>query len=857
MVPDGRLISCLLSLLRSACLHDVTDKHKSVGLAGASLLQLASAAAEDSSLTAGTGQNAASLLPPLPQEEEEAAQGGGNSSPRAGALPESGRAQRGLSEPRYTAVAEAPNSRASLNAPVAVSMEPLVPDRRDEPRRNSMPTPLLPSVQSLLEDIPRSRLKRHREEGGGRSYDMDVDSPSSLLALPTPAQEPMRGGASAPGSGDGREGGGGSSSRGTVMESGSRGATAVAGSSAHSRPAAKASRIFHGSSAGNNQQDGGWASRQRIWDPNQSSNSSSTGYVLASPAPDWRKEGLASLGRAASFDEMRLAANMNGLKAEEASKPRRASAFVVQASTLSPVVTEVGRRVSALVPDRKLAAGRTAHYHELLAASASSRSTTAFNGHPGYSPSVALLNPDARIEEERGGKMAAIGEGGAGAGEAPSSRPPTISRAAAGMFHVMPATAAYIRGLPPLSPSEAASMGQGGAGDRRRFSLLEQGSTGAAEKDRAGKTFVSAWGAPAEEGDGDGDGGATAAAENTNEASSQRAGTMTGVGGGKADGGSAEGSQPPGRRGSMTSLAPAGRLGAQPRRWPVAGSADHDRETTAGNESVPAWGAASEEKPGEAPARPSSFAARGAARSAKALFGGGGGAGAGAGDSRSGSGSETERVVMSQRSGFSGPGTSAAREGPEGLASGPPSGSRRWSVSEHLAPAPDQRGSSANAFVRPSWGEPTEDRAAEGPSSASYSSPVRQNNGGGNGGAIGSSRRGSMTPGAMLPPVPRHGSVVAHGPVSTSSQRRGSVVMSALAPAVEEASGVRQGVGGQRCFMAPSQPGECSVGARRGMVTSEGQQWRQQQQHPKQRQQQQSRSGCFGEDIELAKAPSG
>eukprot|EP00903_Cladosiphon_okamuranus_P005435 g5421.t1 len=756
------------------------DKHKSVGLAGASLLQLASAAAEDSALTAGTAQNAANLLPPPPQEETP--RGGGNSSPRAGGLPEGGLAQRGLSEPRYTAVAEAPSRRASLDAPVAVSMDPLAPDRRDESRRSSMPTPLLPSVQSLLDDIPRSRLKRHREDGSGRSNDMDVDSPSSLLAPPAPAQELMRlcasgggngaerGGAAALGSDDGREGGGGSSSSGvTGMDSGSRGATAVAGASAHSQPAPKASRVFPGPSAGNNQEDGGWASRQRIWDPNHSSNSSSTGYMMASPSPDWRKQGLASLGRAASFDEMRAAANKNGLKAEETSQPRRASAFVVQASALSPVVTQLGRRVSALVPGRTPAAGRTAHYHDLLGASASSRSMTAFNGHPGYSPSMALLNPDARIEEESGGEMAASG---GRAGEAPSSRPPTMSRAAAGMFHVMPATAAYSTGLPPLSPCKTASIGQGGVGDRRRYSFRDQGSPGVPEADGASTTLVPAWGAPAE---GDMDGGATAVAENASEAGNPRAVSMTGVGGGNASDGSDEGYQRTGRRGSMAPPAPAGRLGAQPRRWPVAESADHDRGTTAENDAVPAWGSASEEKPGEAPANPSSFVARGAARRAKALFGGG--RGAGAGDSRSGSGngsgSETERMLVSQRSGFSGPGTSAARDGPGGLASGPPSGSRRWSVSEHLAPAPGQRGFSANAFVRPSWGEPAADREVEGPSPASSSSPVRQNNGG----AMGSSRRGSMAPGAMLPPAPRRGSVVADGPVSTSSQRKDPVMI--------------------------------------------------------------------------------
>lgn len=840
----------------SADHRDVTDKHKSVGLAGASLLQLASAAAEDPAPLAGIGQNASNLLPPTPPEQETAV-GGGNSSPRAGALPESGLEQRGLSEPAsYPPVADAPRRRASFNAPapVATSAEAMLPDRRDEPRRrDSMPaTPLLPSVQSLLEDIPRNRFKRHREEGADRSYDMGVDSSSSLLAPPPPAApEPMRlavdgirggtgaerGSAPAPGCGDGRDRG--SSSGSTAMETESHGATAVADASARSRPPTKASRVFTGPSAGSNQQDGGgWA--QRAWNSNQSP-SIPTGIMTSSPSPDWRRHGLASIGRTASFDEARVAASKNGsgMKMEEASsKPRRASAFVAQASTLPPVVTEVGRRESALEL-RGMQPPPRSTYRELLSASGSSRSITAFNGRPGYSPSLALLNPDARIEEERDGEMAARGGGG---GDASRSRPPPVSRAAARMFHVMPAAAAFNAGLPPRSPSgTASSLGQqGGVGDRRRFSFLDKGSSGAAEKDGGASTFVPAWGAPGEEGDGDWDGNgddgaaaaaAAAAASEKNEAGNPR----------------------PPRRGSMAPLAPAGRMGAQPRRWPVSGSPDHDGGTAAGNAFVPAWGA-SEEKPTEEPTRSSSTSARGTARRAKALFGGGGGVGTSDSGSGSGSGSGTEGGLVSQRSGMLGTGKSAAYEGPGGTASGP----RRWSTSERSSPAPDHRGSPANAFVRPSWGEATEDRAAEGPSSSS--SPVCQQNANG---AMRSSRRGSMAPGAMLPPAPRRGSVVAHGPVSTSSssQRRGSVVMGGMAPSVKEVSGGRQGVEGQRSFMAATRPGEHSADTKGGMVISEDQQqWRQQQHqhlHQQHQQHQHSRSGCFGEGVEPAKAPSG
>lgn len=659
-----------------------------------------------------------------------------------------------------------------------------------------MPTPLLPSVQSLLEDIPHSRLKRHREEGGGggRSYDMDASSPSPLLAPPAPAQESVRsaangirGGNGAErrsaadiGNGDGREGGGSSSGGSGVaaMETESQGPTAVPDASAHSRPATKASRVGVGSSAGSGQQDSGWASRKMVWNsPN------STGYVTASPAMDFRRS-LASLGRAASFDEMRAAENRNGLKSEDASQSRRASAFMARASALPPKLTEIARRDSAFVARGRPAARRTAHYSDLLAASAPSRSFTEFNGRPGYSPSVALLNSDARIEEEVGGD-----DDMAAGGRADAPPPTSGSRP---VFHVMPATATFNTGLPPRSPTEMPSTGQGRPGDRR-YSFLDQGSSSsrpaAAENDGAGATFAPAWGAPAEEGDGDGIGGA--AVTQTSEADNpQAAGTMAGAGDGDVAG-TAAGNQPPRRpprRGSMVPPAPAaGRLGAPPRHWSVAGSSsDHDRGTSAEKAFAPAWGAASEEKPAEERAGPSAAEGRGTGRRVKALFGGGGGAG----DARSRGGTETgsgtDGVLISQRSGLPGPGMSAAHEGPRGSSA---SGPRRWSMSERSTPAPDQRRPSTAAFVRPLWGEATEDGAAEGPSSTSSFSPVRQAIGNG---PVVNSRRGSMAPGAMLPPAPRRGSVVAHGPlVSTSSQRRGSVVMGALEPSGEEGSGGR------------------------------------------------------------------
>ena len=856
-------------------------------MAGASLLQLASATAQGSSpgSVAGTGQNTAVGSPPPPQppslKSEESAEG--SSNPRFGGTPpESGRAQRRMSVQAYSAVVErplvrAPRRRATYNEPLESGMNTLVPGglQQDQTRRRatlSLPAPpLLPSVQSLLEDIPMVRVKRQREEGEDGSYEMmDVNATSSLLrSPPVPTQDPaslspaaavavgISGGSetkrgvattapAAVGAGDRREEAGSTPGSPAMSDASSHGSAAVtaatpAGASGHSRPPTKAARLFSRSASGRGegQQDGGWASRRKVWNPLPSP--ATTGYVTSSPAPDWRRHGLESM-RTASFDEARLAASKHGLdgaRQQDASTPRRASAFVSHGSALPPKVAEINRRTSALERSSTGAApGRVPHYSDLLSARAPSRSLTAFNSFASHSPMVTLGNPDARIEEEGsdpavpGDVGSATGNGsapgaGGGAGHgggngAPARIPPTASRAAP-MFHVMPATAPFISDLKPSSPHDNAGAAP------RRWSVLDSGSRGPSDNEAGGTMFAPAWGesAPAEEGGAGGDGDAAAAAtatEKSDGGSSRRAAVMDGPAvGSNAMGGHAGGNQPSGRsprRGSMMAPpapAPAGRQAAQSRPWPAAAAAaaadpsDHGRAES--NMLAPAWGAPSEEEPAKEPKASAAPAGRGVAERggrAKALFGGGGGEG-------------RSRSVLT-------------------------GGTRRWSVVDTTSPPLDLRGAQppTNAFGRPSWGEATEERvAAEAAAEAEQPSrsPVRQNAGSGAGGnsrrgsmvAAGSNGRGFSTlfhgsssvgafepnegtsaPGsmgpsmAMLPPAPRRGSVISHGPAMPSSQRRGSVTGMDEPPSASSAKGMSagwQGVQRQRDFMDPTSQG--------------------------------------------------
>ncbi|CBN75453.1 EsV-1-7 [Ectocarpus siliculosus] len=589
------------------------DKHKSVGLAGASLLQLAGGAESSASSPAptGTGQNAANSPPP-----EGATAGGGpwisGNQMRGGGLPAGADEQQppaSVQQKHAPAAAEPRTRRASFNAPaVAPIIQPVLPDLKTQhTRRSSMPAPLLPSVQSLLDDIPHGGLKRQRDEGRARQqpYDTDADSAtsSSSSPLPPPPGPPEdAAGFARPGpahvavSGSAAEKRGGREGR--VDESG-RDASSVAadGASAQARTPKKTTSLFSGpaaaaAAAGNaQQQDGERATRRKVWNPHQSPPSSTTGYVTSSPAMNWRRDGVATLGRAASFDEARLAERKSGMQSEDSSKPRRASAFVTHGSALPPRVIEMHRRDSAYETRTVPAgAGRVAHYSDLLSANASSRSVTAFNGRPGYSPSLTLAHPDAVIEEEAVAGAAAAGqrEDGAGAG-APSGggRPPMPgSRAAARMFHVMPATAvfagdlpSYARGETPSKATTAAAAASsaaqaGGGGGRRRWSVLDPAGPAAKEGGGAAATLVAAWGAPVDEGTEDkddaADAGTTSAVEDRGMGS-RRAGSGVGnVGEYQAP------NRHPRRGSMMTPAAPAGR----PRTTALARSPPPPRQTT-------------------------------------------------------------------------------------------------------------------------------------------------------------------------------------------------------------------------------------------------------------------------------------
>ncbi|CAN0566887.1 unnamed protein product, partial [Ectocarpus sp. 12 AP-2014] len=147
------------------------DKHKSVGLAGASLLQLAGGAESSASspAPAGNGQNAGN-----PRPSEGTTPGGGpwisGNQTRGGGLPAGADEQQppaSVQQKHAPAAAEPRTRRASFNAPpVAPIIQPVLPDLKPQhTRRSSMAAPLLPSVQSLLDDIPRGGLKRQRDEG--------------------------------------------------------------------------------------------------------------------------------------------------------------------------------------------------------------------------------------------------------------------------------------------------------------------------------------------------------------------------------------------------------------------------------------------------------------------------------------------------------------------------------------------------------------------------------------------------------------------------------------------------------------------------------------------------------------------
>ena len=228
---------------------------------------------------------------------------------------------------------------------------------------------------------------------------------------------------------------------------------------------------------------------------NQSQSPGAVGYLMSSPAPDWRQTGLSSLGRAASFDEAREAVGRNGLDAANPGKPRRASAFVNHGSALPPVVTEMGRRDSAV--ERRAAAPAAGkhvpHYSDLLSAKMPSKSVTAFargnNASLPFTFGRPLVDAKAGSQEEEGtGSGSGSGTGGGRRREPSRHAAPSGSSnstalwkrsspdewrssdegaaqpggrpagRAARMFNVMPATQAYGTDLAPRPRDETSPV---------------------------------------------------------------------------------------------------------------------------------------------------------------------------------------------------------------------------------------------------------------------------------------------------------------------------------------------------------------------------------------------------------------
>eukprot|EP00752_Nemacystus_decipiens_P002273 g2154.t1 len=579
------------------------DKHKSAALVGASLLQLAGTTAEDSAAAAAASPGETKVAdfsrpPPTLDERTGAPRNNiGSDNPGLGGMPEDSRGQRTeLAPAARTAVPEVPSRRATYNATLASTTQaPAAPEPQDHPRRRAtMPAPLLPSVQSLLTSIPPGRLKRPRvgDADDPSRFSLRAGPPSSSSSSP---REQLGGIAETCLGGDI-----GSTSEGDQGEdSGTLGkSTGVL----EGIPTAVAADMNSGGSDRQHQQPGDrWAERRGSWDPNHRLNHGTPGFVASAPVPEWRRLGLASMGRAASYDEAAAALRARGLHPQagegggndDPSKPRRSSAFVSHGSALPPVVTEMGRRDSAFEP-RALAPAawrRVPHYSDLLSARAPSRAVTTVNGHPGYhAPFAALRNTNTMVEEGGGGGCTSLSGDAGSSAETPGSRPPwnaptpggnatlrpglaagaaaagagrggrvggippptLASRAAARMFHVMPATAAFTAGLAAPSPGAEDPGGDGdGDGDgARRLSVTSRVTSEQAGKEVGSMVLVPAWGAPAEQGKCYGGGGSAPEKESLAVSSAGVISGGTGTGAGRASA-EFESSHRQPRRGSM------------------------------------------------------------------------------------------------------------------------------------------------------------------------------------------------------------------------------------------------------------------------------------------------------------------
>lgn len=511
------------------------DKHKSVGQAGASLLQLAGSRDASGSTALGgedvksppkatakasssSTDEKASWQKPVPSKEGEPLQGGGSGVFLVGNAEEE-------RHRRQEPAADAPiQRRASYAGSSSVPQKLTSPAREkleSSPKRRYSVPAVLPSVGSLLERVPRTHLKRPREETTPATYDAAI--PSGRLSVSAPdapgsAAEAATDEGIEDAAGEAKEVGGEAGSQEPQARAGG-GSLPPKCSSPTAPSSAGARRLFPGRPP---QKD------SAVWDSGwQSKAGTGVGVVTSRLSPDWRKLGIGAVGRAASLDETRIATDRQNMRVEDAGKPRRASAFVNEVSTLTPIRTEMGRRVSAYEPRHMSKPQPSGHYSDLLAAK-KGFSGVSGNAPPRHPSACWLRNPDAAIAEEGGNGDSGLSTASSlfGGCSTPARWPspreprPKFARRSSGLaaglksttslFHVMPAHAAFNASLPQERCDETASLsstastragdcagpGEGETSESRRWSVSE--STYASPAGEPTK-LVPAWGAPMDE----------------------------------------------------------------------------------------------------------------------------------------------------------------------------------------------------------------------------------------------------------------------------------------------------------------------------------------------------------------------
>ncbi|CAM9682826.1 unnamed protein product [Sphacelaria rigidula] len=511
------------------------DKHKSVGQAGASLLQLAGGCDASGSTTLG-GEDIKS--PPRATAKASSSSTDDKASWRKPALSKEGEGSEversgvflvGNAEEeghrRQGFAADAPIQRRASYAGSSTLPQKLASPAREklEPspkRRCSVPT-VLPSVGSLLERVPRTHLKRPREETTPASYDAAI--PSGPLSVSAPDAP---GSAAETATDKGIEDAIGEAKE-VVDEAGvqqpqarAKGGSLPPKCSSPTVPSsAGAKRLFPGRQP---QKD------RVVWDSGwQGKAGTGVGVITSRIMPDWRKVGLGAVGRAASFDETRMATDRQNMRVENAGQPRRASAFVNEVSTLTPIRTEMGRRVSAYEPRHMSQPQPGGHYSDLLSAK-KGFSGVSGNAPPRHPSACWLRNPDAAIAEVGGNGGSEIStanslfSGCSTPTRWPSPRGPRpkLVRRGSGLtaglnsttslFHVMPAHAAFSASLQHERCDETASLssttstragdyagsGEGEALESRRWPVSESAYAPAASEPTE---LVPAWGAPMDE----------------------------------------------------------------------------------------------------------------------------------------------------------------------------------------------------------------------------------------------------------------------------------------------------------------------------------------------------------------------